>query len=135
MMVSVDDDAADGHPTGVFPFAAEPDRRAPAVNWIVPDDGATGVALTARVGMTFDEFVAMESVWRGSIQVREVGSTTPIEGWISGQEGVVNFWPRAPLRPSTTYEVIVPAGGVHDISGNPIDADFRATFTTEACGG
>ena len=135
MLVSVDDDAEDGHATGIFPWAEAPDARGPRVDWLVPGDGATRVAVTSRIGMTFDEFVAMESVWRGSVQVREVGTTTPIDAWYSGQEGAINVWPRAPLRPDTTYEVIVPAGGVTDISGNPTTADFRATFTTESCGG
>lgn len=135
MMVSVDDDAVDGHATGIFPWAEQPDARGPRVDWVVPADGATAQAVTSRVGITFDEFVAMESIWRGSFQVRELGTTTPVDGWYSGQDGVVNFWPRAPLRPGTTYEVIVPAGGVTDISGNPTTSDFRAAFTTETCGG
>jgi len=134
VMVSVDDDSAGGIATGIFPWQAAPDTRGPRVNWSVPADGATAQSLLTRVGLTFDEFVAMESVWRGSVQVRETGTTTPLEGWYSGQEGQVNFWPATPLRPATTYEIVVPAGGVRDISGNALDQPFTSSFTTARCG-
>lgn len=132
-MVSVDDDAEDGIATGIFPWREAPDARGPRVDWVIPAGGAEREAVTSRIGLTFDELVAMESVWRGSIQIREVGSTTPIDAWYSGQDGQVNVWPVEPLRPGTTYEVIVPAGGVHDISGNAITVEHRSTFTTESC--
>jgi hypothetical protein len=133
VILSVDDDSVGGVASSIVPWAEAPDARGPRVSWVVPSDGATARAVTTRVGLSFDEFVAMESVWRGSIQIRETGTTEPIDGWYSGQEGVVNFWPAVPLRPSTTYEVIVPAGGVTDITGNPTGTDFRSTFTTVAC--
>lgn len=135
IMLSVDDDAEPGTATTIVPWQEAPDARGPRVNWVVPADGATDLALTSRVGMTFDEFVEMQSVWRGSIQVREVGETAPIAGWFSGQDGIVNFWPATPLRPGTTYEVIVPAGGVTDVTGNPTAETFRSTFTTVRCDG
>ncbi|MDQ3035751.1 MAG: Ig-like domain-containing protein [Myxococcota bacterium] len=134
VLLSVDDDAVDGRATAIAPWRESPDARGPRVNWVVPADGAVDQAITTRVGLTFDEFVAMESVWRGSIVVREVGTGTVIPGALSGQEGVVNFWPAAPLRPSTEYEVLVPPGGVHDVSGNALTEQFRATFTTVGCG-
>ncbi len=132
-VVSVDDDATPGQASAVVPFARDVDSTPPEVNMVVPDDGATDVAITARVGMTFTEFVEMSSVWRGSVIVREVESGRAIEGHLSGQEGVVSFWPTSPLAPSTTYEVLVPAGGVTDLNGNAIAAAHRSTFTTVAC--
>lgn len=133
VFASVDADAVPGQATAVIPYAREPDRSGPEVNMIVPRDGEANVALSARVGMTFDEFVDLATVWRGSVQVREAGSVVPIDGTFSGQEGLVTFAPAAPLRPSTTYEVVVPPGGVRDVSGNPTASEFRATFTTTAC--
>lgn len=135
VVLSVDDDAVPTQSSTVVPFRAAPDRRAPRVNMVVPRDGATGQALTTRVGLTFDEFVDVHTVWRGSLQVREAGSTAPLDGHYSGQEGAVNFWPARPLRPSTRYEVVVPAGGVRDYSGNAVATEFRASFTTAPCGG
>ena len=100
---------------------------------VVPRDGATRVPLSARVGITIDEPFELATVWRGSFRVQRMGSDAPLEGRYSGQEGVVNFWPTEPLEPGATYEVVVPAGGVTDVSGNPIATAFRSTFTTVAC--
>ena len=46
------------------------------------------------------------------------------------QTGIVNFSPAHSLEPDTTYEVIVPAGGVKDVMGNATPSDFRSTFAT-----
>lgn len=134
VMVSVDDDAVDGHATGIFPWQREPDARGPRVTFVSPEGGATGQSIASRIGLTFDEFVAMESVWAGSVVVREVVSGRMVPGWFSGQEGYVSFWPAEGLRAGTEYEVVVPAGGVRDVSGNRTTAAFRSTFTTEGCG-
>jgi hypothetical protein len=131
--VSVDDDAIANQATDIMPYRTAPDTRAPVVNMVVPRDGTTDVALSARVGVTFDEFVELGTVFRGSFRVEEAGSGRPIDGTYSGQEGAVGFWPREPLRPSTAYEVIVPVGGVTDVSGNAVATEHRSTFTTVAC--
>ena len=132
-VLSVDDDAVRAQSSAVVPYEREPDRRAPRVNMVVPRDGAVGEALTTRVGVTFDEFVDMATVGAASFIVREEGTTAPLEGWYSGQEGAVNFWPARPLRPGTRYELIVPAGGVRDYSGNATAETFRMRFRTGDC--
>ena len=75
-----------------------------------------------------DEWVEWASVHRGSFRV--VGPDGEVTGRFNVQEAIVNFTPDEPLQPSTTYEVWLPAGGVADISGNPMDADLRFAFTT-----
>ncbi|MDB4928794.1 MAG: hypothetical protein JWM10_1278 [Myxococcaceae bacterium] len=135
VVISVDDDSVDGQASGVVPFRAEPDRSGPIANMVVPRDGAADQSLGTRVGLTFNEFVELGTVWRGSFVVREVGTTAPIEGHYSGQEGLVNFWPARPLRPDTAYEVLIPAGGIRDYAGNPVSTAFRSTFRTVACPG
>lgn len=134
-VISVDDDAEPGQASAVVPFATGVDATGPTVTMVVPSDGATNQALTSRVGMTFSEFVAMESVWRGSVILREQGTGRVLETYLSGQEGVVSIWPVHPLAPETTYEVVVPVGGVTDLNGNPTASDFVSTFTTNRCGG
>lgn len=130
-IVSVDDDAIRGQASVVVPFAADVDATPPAVNMVVPADGATDQPLTTRVGLTFTEFVEMNSVFAGSVILR--GPDGAIEAHLSGQEGVVSLWPVAPLAPATTYSVEVPAGGVTDLNGNATRAAFVARFTTVAC--
>jgi len=62
-----------------------------------------------------------------------MGPSGPPRGTDPGQEGALNCEPAEPLAPGTTYEIVVPAGGVLDASGNLIETPFRATFTTVGC--
>lgn len=133
VILSVDDKAEPERGTSVAPFLADPDSRGPEVTMVNPRNGSTGLALTSRIGLTFSEFVDVGSLWEGSFIVRKVGSSEPLAGVYSGQEGIVNFWPEAVLEPDTEYEVVVPAGGVIDFNGNPTAAEFRSTFTTGPC--
>ncbi|MCB9631686.1 MAG: Ig-like domain-containing protein [Sandaracinus sp.] len=135
---SVDDDAIEDQASAVFPWQREPDTRGPAVNRVMPEAGADAVALGARVGLAFDEHVELETLHPGSFYVRPVDDedrplAPPLTGHYSGQEGLYNFAPDAPLRPGTRYEVVVPAGGVRDWSGNPTTTVFRSTFVTARC--
>jgi hypothetical protein len=133
VVLSVDDKGLAGMGSAVTPFLAAPDQKGPVVNMVLPRDGDEKVPLTSRIGLTFDEFVDIGSLFPGSFFVREVGETAVLRGHYSGQEGIVNFWPEAPLRADTEYEVIVPAGGVVDFNGNPTAREFRSTFTTGPC--
>lgn len=132
LVLSVDDDSVDGEASAVVPFAEAVDSTPPAVNMVVPLDGATDQPLTTRVGLTFTEFVSMSSVFRGSVILRDPDGNA-LDVYLSGQDGVVNVWPTRVLAPSTTYTLEVPAGGVTDLNGNPTAAAFSATFTTVAC--
>ena len=132
-LVSVDDDAVAGQASAIMPMFEAVDARGPAVNMVVPTDGATDQPLSTRIGLTFDEFVEMNSVWAGSVLLRETESGRVVQAHLSGQEGVVNLWPVHPLSPATEYTLTVPAGGVTDLNGNATASTFGATFTTVAC--
>lgn len=133
VVLSVDDKADKDRGSAVAPFREAADVAGPVVTMVHPRDGATAQPITSRIGLTFNEFVDLGSLWEGSFIVREVGTTNPIAGHYSGQEGIVNFWPASPLAPETTYEVVIPAGGVVDFNGNPTTTEFRSTFTTGPC--
>jgi hypothetical protein len=45
--------------------------------------------------------------------------------------GVVNFSPNEDLKPATTYEVVLPKGGITDLTQNAIAEEFKSTFTTK----
>jgi hypothetical protein len=45
--------------------------------------------------------------------------------------GVLNFDPDVDLQPKTTYEVVLPKGGLTDLVGNALLQDFKSTFTTQ----
>ncbi len=135
IVASVDDDAIPDRASWVIPYELDPDTRAPVVNMVRPQDGEERVPLSARVGVTFDEFVDLATIFPGSFYVRAVGDEAPLPGFYSGQEGAVNFWPAGPLDPDTEYEVVIPAGGAQDVSGNATTSAFRSTFRTVSCDG
>ncbi len=128
-VVSVDEKGDPGQASTVFPMATEPDTTAPVAELHFPVDAAVGEAVTSRIGVSFDEWVEWASVHRGSFRV--VGPEGEVPGRFNVQEAVVNFSPVEPLQPGTTYQVWLPAGGIADISGNPMATELRFSFTTE----
>jgi DNA-binding beta-propeller fold protein YncE len=125
--------SADDHAVGsaLFAHAMEPDTTSPEVTMVNPVAGSVNRALTTRVGVTFSEEIDVASLTRDSFSVRPAGGAA-LAGRYSTQTGIVSFSPDEPLVPSTTYEVVVPAGGVRDISGNATTETFTASFATGA---
>ena len=118
-----------GVASAFVPHSAAPDTTPPTVVAVSPADGATGQAATTRVGIGFSDAVRFESVDPGSLRLLDAQGTV-LAGTYSVQLGVVNFAPAVPLRPGATYTVLLPAGGVQDIAGNALAAEFRSTFAT-----
>jgi len=132
-VLSVDDKADKDRGSIVIPYVAAADTAPPTVTWAWPADGATDLATTSRFGLTFNEMIDVKSAWAGSVRLYETGTdpdTTRVDGHVSTQENIVNFAPKAPLKPATQYTLEVPAGGIRDYSGNVLTAAFTATFTT-----
>jgi hypothetical protein len=132
-ILSVDDKANPDQGTAIAPWQTEPDTNPPIVDFVWPADGAIDVALTSRIGITLNEMVDVGSAWEGSVRLYPTGTDpgfTRVDGLISAQEAIVNFHPLEPLMPDTEYTLEVPAGGLHDWSGNAVDVDFSVTFTT-----
>lgn len=128
MILSVDDEA-EGHASAVVPWATTPDVTPPVVLRVDPPDGATGVRTTARVGLGFSEPVEAATTFAGSIRLYQ--DRVAVDGWVSVQENLASYVPKEPLVPGATYTVQVLAGGVSDVDGNRVDADFTSTFTVE----
>jgi hypothetical protein len=105
------------------------DTVPPAVDTVIPKDGATGLAKTSRIGLSLTDNVEIATVHPGSVIVRPMGGE-PLKGVYGLYMGILNFDPDEDLLPNTTYEVVLPAGGVKDFVGNGIAAEFKSTFTT-----
>ncbi|GAB4207323.1 MAG: hypothetical protein OHK0022_35400 [Roseiflexaceae bacterium] len=120
-----------GTGSGFLVHQTAPDQTAPRVNMVSPADGATGQPLTSRVGISLSDNIDLRSVSADSFVVRPVGGA-PLTGKYSHQTAIVNFFPDQPLLPNTTYEVVVPAGGLRDWAGNPTDQTFTSRFSTGA---
>ena len=133
VVLSVDDDANQDQGSAIAPYQMAPDSTPPVLNWVYPNDGATDLALTSRIGITFNEMVDPSSAWEGSVRLYETGTDpalTRVDGYISTQEAIVNFAPTEPLKPATDYTFEVPAGGIVDFNGNPIAETFTMQFRT-----
>jgi hypothetical protein len=115
--------------SGVIPHQQTPDVTGPSVNMVNPPDGAVNQALTSRVGITMTDLLDLSSVNTGTFIVREAGGTA-LPGKYSGQTEILNFFPDAPLKPGTEYEVVVPQGGIKDVVGNPTPTAFISKFRT-----
>ena len=118
-----------GTGSGFFVHQLEPDTEAPQVRAVNPAPGATDEALCSRVGVSFSDNIQVSSVDDNSFVVRPAGGS-PLPGKYSVWLAIANFAPDEPLEPNTTYEVVVPAGGVRDWMGNTTDMGFSSSFTT-----
>ncbi|MCO4744834.1 MAG: Ig-like domain-containing protein [Proteobacteria bacterium] len=124
------------HGTGsaLFPHQAEPDTAPPAVVAVFPRDGSEHVGANTRVGLAFTDAIDNMTLTTDNLELREVGGDV-VPGRFAVQGHLVNFAPDAPLSRGSTYEVNAVAGGLHDWSGNAVDADFSSTFTVSPLDG
>jgi len=107
-----------------------PDTTAPVVDTVIPKNASTDNATTSRIGITFSDTIELATVNSASFIVRPVGGQ-PVAGKFGLRMSVLNFDPDQDLEPGTTYEVVLPAGGIADIVGNKLAAEWKSTFTTE----
>ena len=132
-MVFVGDDDGPESQGALLPHQAAPDKAGPLVNMAIPKQGAVNQPLSTRVGFSFTDNVDFATVAAGSFIVRKAGGT-PLPGKYSTMAGasIVNFTPDALLSANTTYEVLLPAGGIKDLAGNGIPRDTLFLFSTGA---
>lgn len=106
-----------------------PDTRAPFVNYHNPVANATNMHPMSRVGVVIPETLDPLSINSSSFIVRPFQGA-PIGGTLTyTDKDIINFVPDSPLAANTTYEVVLPAGGIRDISGNEIE-EFCYAFST-----
>ena len=129
-VLSCDDESTPNKGSAIAPYAEQPDSDPPYVNFVWPPDGATGIKLSSRFGVSFNEMVEPKSAWNGSVRLYETDTLTRVDGWISTQEAIVNFAPKQPLKPGTSYTLEITANGVVDYNLNAVEETFTAVFTT-----
>jgi len=132
-VLAVDDKSEKDKASAIAPWREEVDEEPPYVTWSVPEEDGS-VSLRSRIGLTFNEFVDIKSAWAGSVRLYE--SALPpelgrVDGDVSVQELILNFSPKAPLKPGTEYTLELPAGGVVDYNGNAIAETYTLTFRTD----
>lgn len=114
----------------IWAHQADPDTRGPAVGWHRPEAGRTNYPLTAPVSLLIHETLETFTIVNGdTFIVRPVGGTALPGTLIFAFDDILTFTPDQPLLPDTTYEVVIPAGGIKDAAGNGIAGHF-STFST-----
>lgn len=122
------------------PFVA--DNTGPTVTTVDPDDGATGVGVTASVTVTFSEQVDPATVHDVSFTVDDGVSDVSGDITVAADRFSATFVPDPALANGTMYTVTV-TSSVTDIAGNNLDQnevmggdqEFTSTFETVADGG
>jgi hypothetical protein len=106
-----------------------PDTTPPVVDTVIPNNQATAVSTKSRIGVTFSDNIELATVNAASFIVRPMGGQ-PLTGKWGARMGVLNFDPDQDLQPGTTYEVVLPKGGIADLVGNTLATEWKSTFTT-----
>ena len=118
-----------GTGSGLFAHQTAPDTTPPAVVEISPLSGSTNQPVTSRISITFSDYIDMRTVNVDSVTIRPTGGA-PLAGIYSYGFNVLHFGPNDALEPDTTYEIVLAAGKVTDIVGNPLAADVQSAFST-----
>jgi DNA-binding beta-propeller fold protein YncE len=108
----------------------EPDTRGPEVGFHIPRNGQTNYPLDLPISLLIHETLETATLVNGTtFLVRPLGGN-PIAGTlVFSFNDTLTFTPDAPLLPETTYEVVLPAGGIEDAAGNATTG-YSFTFST-----
>jgi predicted secreted protein len=104
-----------------------------------PASGATNVAITAKVTVTFSEQLSVSTVNSSTFELRtgsQSGALVPAAVTYDSQTFKVTLTPSSPLAISTQYTVVVRGGAsdprVKDLGGTALAATATWSFTTSA---
>ncbi|MCO4771259.1 MAG: Ig-like domain-containing protein [Deltaproteobacteria bacterium] len=110
--------------------ALQSDSVPPRVSAIRPADGSTGVSTRARIGVSLTDQIDLRSATQESVILRPALGGPPVTGDWDLTHTVLGFSPHEPLDADTAYEIVLPAGGLQDISGNGLALEATAAFST-----
>src|ERR1043165_9046856 len=104
----------------------------PKVSYEDPANGATGVAISVKIAVTFSEPMDPRTINKTTFALSQ--GTTPVAGTVTYVGVTATFTPQGNLAPNTVYTARIKPGA-KDLAGNAITAganDFVWSFTTGA---
>jgi len=117
----------------VFQASAPPDTTPPTVQSVNPISGASGVSAGTTLTVTFSEAMKASTVSTSTILLRD-GSNAVVPATVSYNSAAqaATLTPSASLQAATTYTATAKggSGGLADVAGNTMSADFTWTFKT-----
>lgn len=111
-----------------FTTGPAPDVTPPTVVATVPANGETSVSVNAVITATFSEALNPTTVNTSTFIVLD--GISPVTGEVSYSGNTATFTPDSDLDPGTEYSATL-TGGVTDLAGNHMAAEYVWTFTTE----
>ena len=119
--------------TSSSPTSNGPDTTPPSVTAVNPANAATNVSTTTTVSATFSEAIDPTTISASTFQLFAPGNTL-VSGTVTYNSGTASFLPGAALATSTIYTAKITGGngGVKDLAGNAMTANFTWSFTTAA---
>ena len=115
---------------GIWCHDENPDTLGPYVGYHIPQDGQSNFPVGAPISLVIAEELESFTIVSGeSLIVRPVGGQ-PLDIWHSfSHDGVLTITPKQYFTEDTTYEVIIPQGGIKDAAGNGIEG-YSFSFST-----
>jgi len=114
----------------IWAHQAAPDTRGPSVAYHIPRAGQTGYPIGAPISLLIHETLDSTTLVAGTTFIVRPLNGAPIAGdLVVAFDDIVTFTPAQPLAADTTYEVLLPAGGIRDAVGNGM-VEHRYTFST-----
>lgn len=130
LLIADDQRVAGNYVGGVIGVHAEKkDTVGPNVLYSLPAEAATELSVDTKIGISFTDWIEFASVDETSFIVRPVGGE-PLKGSWGCTYTTLTFTPGKPLTAQTDFELILPAGGITDLSGNPIAETITIAFST-----
>ena len=116
---------------GLNPFWLKGPRL--AVARTDPADGAGSVPAHPVIRIVFSEAVVAGPAFEGVTLQEASGRVLAVRRALEeGKGNVLVLTPEVPLSPGVTLSVLVPAGALQDLAGNPLAQDYTFSFTTAA---
>ncbi len=114
----------------IWAHQAAPDTRGPSVGFHVPRPGRTNFPVGAPISLLIHETLETKTIVNGVTFIVRPLSGSAIAGRLTFSfDDVLTFTPDQPLAANTTYEVVLPAGGIKDAAGNGM-VGYSFTFST-----